>query len=76
MTRGREHGHTRLAGMQKTKGADKKLELQAQLTRVQQQIQEERSKRRKEAWEAEHKVSLCLTQSGIPHSSCRECVTH
>ncbi|KAK9905044.1 hypothetical protein WJX75_008538 [Coccomyxa subellipsoidea] len=41
--------------LQKTKGADKKLELQAQLTRVQQQIQEERSKRRKEAWEAEHK---------------------
>ncbi len=44
--------------MQKTKGLDKKKELQAQLTRVQQQIQDERSKRRKEAWEAEQKVNF------------------
>ncbi|CAL8464266.1 g3801 [Coccomyxa elongata] len=43
------------ATLQKAKAVDKKKELQAQLTRVQQQIQEERSRRRKEAWEAEQK---------------------
>ncbi len=44
---------------------DKKKELQAQLTRVQQQIQEERSRRRKEAWEAEQKVSAAFAQLGL-----------
>ncbi len=40
---------------QKTKGQDKKRELQAELTRVQQQIREEEARRRREAWEAAQK---------------------
>ncbi len=51
--------------MQKAKAVDKKKELQSQLTRVQQQIQEERSRRRKEAWEAEHKVSVAPAQLAL-----------
>ena len=42
--------------LQKTKGEDKKREVQAQLTQVQQQIREEESRRRRQAWEAGQKV--------------------
>lgn len=49
---------------------DKKKDLQAQLTRVQQQIQEERSRRRKEAWEAEQKVSVATAQLAVSIALC------
>ena len=41
---------------QKAKGADRKKELQGQLTRVQQQIREEQARRQKQVIDTEHKV--------------------
>ena len=42
--------------LQKTKGEDRRREVQAQLTQVQQQIREEESRRRRQVWEAGQKV--------------------
>lgn len=42
--------------LQKTKSADRRRELQAELTRVQQQIKEEQARRQRQALDAERKV--------------------
>ena len=42
--------------MQKTKNADRRQELRAELTRVQQQIREEEARRQRQALDVERKV--------------------
>ena len=43
--------------LQRVRGVEKKRELQAQLTRVQQQIRDEQARRRKQEWDAQQKVT-------------------
>ncbi len=47
--------------MQKTKSADRKRELQSELTRVQQQMREEEARRHRQALDAERKVCTLST---------------
>ena len=50
---------------QKAKGADRKKELQGELTRVQQQIREEQARRQKQVIDTKHKVcSLAMYEYG------------
>ncbi len=49
-----------LVDVQKTKNADRKQELKAELTRVQQQIREEEARRQRQALDAERKVCTLL----------------